>query len=285
MSVLTTISTPTVTNERYTPSTQDTLDKDDFLQLLITKMTHQDPLSPMEDAEFIAELAQFSSLEQMQNLNDIMEESVNWDYLQMQTINNTMATGLIGKDVTATYSAVYLDEHNSPQINFSTGEYASSVKVTISDLEGNAVRTLTMQNVPSGESSIKWDGLDENGTRMTSGLYDVDIVATDVNGDSFNPSLFITGRVNGVIYREGAAFLQVNGMEIALANVQAINEPADNNGNDDSNNNSTNDGDDDSATNNSPSASTGFTRLTQDARTTATQVRETVSDIQRGGDW
>jgi flagellar basal-body rod modification protein FlgD len=69
-----------------------TLGKDDFLKLLVTQLKYQDPLKPMEDREFIAQSAQFSSLEQMTNLNQNMGM-----FLRMQAISNTAA--LIGKDV------------------------------------------------------------------------------------------------------------------------------------------------------------------------------------------
>jgi len=201
------------------------LGKDDFLQLLVTQMTNQDPLEPMSDTEYIAQLAQFSSLEQLQNLNTNMEAGLNWDYLQLQTINNTMATGLIGKDIRATYNSVYLDDANLPQINFTTDQYADTVKINLLNAEGGVVRTLTMDELTAGEHSIQWDGRDGNSNRQANGVYTISITATDGDGVSFTPSTFIEGRADGIVYRAGSAYLKINGLEIALANVEAILEP------------------------------------------------------------
>lgn len=69
-----------------------TLEKDDFLKLLITQLTHQDPTEPMNDREFIAQMAQFSSLEQMTNMNQ--------EFTKLAGIlSNTQALGLLGKNV------------------------------------------------------------------------------------------------------------------------------------------------------------------------------------------
>lgn len=68
-----------------TKKQSDMLGKDDFLKMLVTQLQHQDPLQPMEDKEFIAQMAQFSSLEQMQNMNT--------------ATLTTQATGMIGKRV------------------------------------------------------------------------------------------------------------------------------------------------------------------------------------------
>jgi flagellar basal-body rod modification protein FlgD len=198
------------------------LDKDDFLQLLVTKLTNQDPLNPMEDEAFIAELAQFSSLEQMQNMNTSLENSLQWDYLQMQTINNTMATSLIGKGIKASFDGVYLNSNNSPQIQFTTDRAASSIKIEIKNSSGTVVRTLTEKDIPAGENSIKWDGKDNNGERLDTGYYSISITGYDLSGDSFTPSTFVEGNVNGVVYHDGAAYLQVDGMEIPLGNVSEI---------------------------------------------------------------
>lgn len=72
------------------------LGKDQFLQLLITQLRHQDPINPVEDKEFIAQLAQFSSLEQMQNLNTNLEDMM---MAQQKLTALGQATQMIGKEV------------------------------------------------------------------------------------------------------------------------------------------------------------------------------------------
>jgi flagellar basal-body rod modification protein FlgD len=180
----------------------------------------------MQDEDFIAQLAQFSALEQSYNMNQLLQESINLDYLQMQTINNTMATNLIGKEVQASYDNIYLGETDTPQINFATDEYAAEVKITISNSDGTVVRTLTGEDFSPGDNSITWDGRDDSGRRLESDLYSIEIEAYDAKGDSFTPSTYVRGPVEGVVYRDGAALLKVNGMEITLANVEQILEYA-----------------------------------------------------------
>lgn len=79
------------------------LGKDDFLKLLVTQLKYQDPLKPMEDREFIAQTAQFSSLEQMQNINQNFAL-----FLQMQSISNSAS--LINREVSYLIPATETDE-------------------------------------------------------------------------------------------------------------------------------------------------------------------------------
>lgn len=221
MGYISPIATDVYGNPLQTGS-QNSLDKDDFLNLLITQLTHQDPMNPLEDQEFIAQLAQFSSLEQMNNMNDSLQESLDVDYMQMQTINNTMATSLIGREVSASYSGVYLDDLNTPTISFVTDKYADSVEINILDSEGNKIRTYKSEDVSPGTNSFDWDGRDGNGNRVVPGYYQIELSAVDTEGESFTPSTLMTGEVTAITYQEGSAFLEVNGVEIPLSDIREI---------------------------------------------------------------
>jgi flagellar basal-body rod modification protein FlgD len=224
MSFISPIATDTNGNVKDTGGMQS-LGKDDFLQLLVTKLQYQDPLNPMQDEDFIAQLAQFSSLEQMNNIAEGINTSNQWDYMQMQSINNTMASGLIGKDIKATYNGVYLDGTNSPKITFTTDQYAESVLFTIKNSNGVTVATFTGKDMEAGINTVKWDGKDNVGNRVAEGYYTVEAVAYNSAGQSFSPSLSLVGTVSSIVYRDGVAYLQVNGMEIPLGDVLAIGEP------------------------------------------------------------
>jgi flagellar basal-body rod modification protein FlgD len=87
------VSAATASSEALTAATEQ-LDRDAFLKLLITQMQNQDPLQPMDNTEFIAQLAQFSALEQTQQTNDNLETL-------MQMVGISQAMGLLGKTVQA----------------------------------------------------------------------------------------------------------------------------------------------------------------------------------------
>jgi flagellar basal-body rod modification protein FlgD len=212
------------TNVAGTSDRSLSLGKDEFLQLLITKLQNQDPLKPMDDEDFIAQLAQFSSLEQMNNISEGIAEANQWDYLQMQSLNNAMAAGFVGKDIQASYDGIYMDSGNSTGISFSLPSYADEVEFTIRDSAGSIVATLTEKGVTPGSHSVQWDGRDSSGNQVPDGYYSVEAVATTTSGSTFTPDLSLVGTVEAVLYREGTAYLRVNGVEIPLGNVTAIGE-------------------------------------------------------------
>ena len=92
--ITTTQTTSTQSTSAMTNATNDTLGKDAFLKLLIAELSNQDPLNPMEDREFVSQMATFSSLEQMQNMNKTLES--------MAEANKFNAVQYIGKAVAFT---------------------------------------------------------------------------------------------------------------------------------------------------------------------------------------
>ena len=221
MSFISPIQTDTNGNPIDTGSMQ-TLGKDDFLKLLVSKLQNQDPLDPMSDESFVAELAQFSALEQMGNIADGIAEMNQLSYLQSQGMNNMMASSLMGKEVKAEFSTLTLNSGDKPNIYFTLDEAASDVTVAIKDASGKTIRTLTASDLAAGVGHITWDGKDTLGNRASAGSYSVTINATTASGETVDVDLNLVGIVDQVVYRDGAAYLVVDGVQVALGDVQGV---------------------------------------------------------------
>lgn len=98
------VDTTATTNTGTTAAknSNDELGKDAFLNLLVTQLRYQNPMEPMEDKEFIAQMAQFSSLEQMQEMNASMTSTLQQMQYMNGTLLTTQASSMIGKQVTWT---------------------------------------------------------------------------------------------------------------------------------------------------------------------------------------
>lgn len=223
MSFISPIATDASGKAKTTGGTQS-LGKDDFLHLLVTKLQNQDPLKPMDDEGFIAQLAQFSSLEQMNNISDGISNLNKYSLLQMQSMTNASAAGLIGKEVKADYSGVYLEDGKSANITFTASENANKIDFTIKDAAGNVITTISKTNTGSGVGTITWDGTDDRGNRVASGYYTVEATATRASGTTFKPELSLTGKVSKVLFKDGNAFVSVEGVDVPLTDITSVGE-------------------------------------------------------------
>lgn len=196
------------------------LGKDDFLQLLVTQLTNQNPLSPVQDQEFVAQLAQFSSLEQLENLNETMSSSLVLD----QAVNNSLATNLIGKDVIVEGSQASLGEEGSTSWMVELGGDAT-VKATVRDAAGKVVRTLELGAKSEGTVPVEWDGLDSAGQRAAKGTYTIDVEATDAAGNTVPTSTRVRALVTGVRFVEGTGYLVFGDYSLPLGAVVEVAGP------------------------------------------------------------
>jgi flagellar basal-body rod modification protein FlgD len=194
------------------------LGKQDFLKLLVTQLKNQDPLNPDNPTEFTAQLAQFSSLEQLYNLNTSMNGMVTAN----TTSNNVSALGLIGKQVT--YAGSTLSFDGQPvQLGYTLDGSAAQVQLLIQDSTGNTIRTLPGTDVTSGNHLLTWDGLDQNGNPVQSGTYTVSVQAAGADGASAAASPLITSEVTGVDLSDSSgAILNTKAGNIAFSKVLGV---------------------------------------------------------------
>jgi flagellar basal-body rod modification protein FlgD len=198
------------------------LGKDDFLKMLVAQLHYQDPMNPMESTDFSAQLAQFSSVEQLENISSNLEAFIDSNYMLTTSINNTLAANIIGKSVKANGNAVYFNGSDPVQIPFHLGSDAQNVKIEIYDSNGNVVRTLTADDLQQGDQYLEWDGTDTNGYQLSKGKYTVKISATDSEGNPVDANTYMMGEVTGIKYTANGAVLLVGELEINFSDVIEI---------------------------------------------------------------
>ena len=170
------------------------LDKEDFLTLLVAQITHQDPMNPMDDKAFTAQLAQFSSLEQLTNINDGI--TALGDNAERQQILG--AVGYLGKTVRAGGSSMAIVDGETSTLYYGFEETAASVLINIFDPDGNLVRTDTLEGKQPGVYEYDWDGKDWKGEAMPDGVYMVGMAAVGADGESMLIQTEVSGEVAGV---------------------------------------------------------------------------------------
>jgi flagellar basal-body rod modification protein FlgD len=167
---------------------QQTLDQSDFLQLMVTQMTNQDPTKPMDANDMVAQMAQFSQVaatQQLQTSFDTLSSNLTGDQF-------VRAAALVGTDVLIPSSAGKLTDGTlSGAVNVPTsGTY---VNVTVKDSSGNVVRTIPMGQPDAGLQQFTWDGKSDDGTQLADGVYQISATSGTTAADTF-----VKGKVEGV---------------------------------------------------------------------------------------
>src|SRR3989339_2077206 len=154
--------------------------KMDFLKLLITQLKNQDPLNPMEGVEFTAQLAQFTSLEQLYNINS--------NFTAMSTMltaqYNFGTINLVGKEVKAAGDNLSVADGVSTGGIVTLEEAAANVEVRIYDADSTVVGTLNLGPLGAGEHPFEWEAKDARGNAVKDGNYAFVVTAVDQNGNS-----------------------------------------------------------------------------------------------------
>src|SRR5215470_14248888 len=195
-----------------------TLGMNDFLKLLITQLQNQDPLNPLDQNQFLSQTAQFTSVEQLQQINQALSD--------MKTSNTTsgmtQAAALIGKTVIVAGQDFVYDGSNPPILPFTVQGAAGPVQVQIVDSQSNLIRTLNVAANTSGNYGANWNGLDSNGRPVSAGTYHYQVSAVAGSGAPDAIVAVGQGPLTGFDLRNGVLRYQVGGTLVRPADVTAV---------------------------------------------------------------
>lgn len=191
----------------------------EFLTLLVAQMQNQDPTNPMDNQQLTAQMAQFSSLEQLMNINTGLESLL----AATNSSTSAQAISLIGKEVTVQGHNVYVQGGAAPNLAMGLASDAATVTVTIEDQNGNVVQTLTQSNMSAGVQSIAWDGKDMYGSPVADGLYSYSVEATDSSGNAVDVTTYATGEVSTISFENGVAYVHIGDMKYMLSEIVEVN--------------------------------------------------------------
>ena len=194
------------------------LGKDDFLKLLIAQLSAQDPLDPMGAQDFSAQLAQFSGLEQMTNVNTNLEII---QKLETASQNNS-ALNLIGKTVESYGNAFSHSENSSETLSYSLDSDATSIRIDIFDNSNSQVDIVRLGGQTQGKNNASWDGFDKKGNPLPAGTYSYTVKAENYNGDTIGVDTFTSGLVSDVVFGDGEAHASVNGKELPISSIKRV---------------------------------------------------------------
>lgn len=186
-------STGTTETSATDTKSNDQLGQSDFLKLMVTQLNNQDPTNPTDNAEFISQMAQFSTVTGIEELSSSFE-TLSQSLTQGQTLQ---AASLVGKDVLVPADTATLSEGQGASGAVNLEASAGKVTVDIYNAGGQLVHTIDLGGLDAGLQEFDWDGLLDDGTKAPAGNYQFKINAqTDGNTEAL--TTLLNGEVQSV---------------------------------------------------------------------------------------
>ncbi|CAN2039392.1 flagellar basal-body rod modification protein FlgD [Candidatus Magnetomoraceae bacterium gMMP-15] len=210
------ISTNNIVSEpAVSESSGDDLGKEEFLTLLVAQLQNQDPLNPMESTEFTSQLAQFSNLEQLVDINE--------NTLGIQEVLNSQtketAIDYLGNTIKADGNIISLKDGDQSLSGSFVLDSKTDVEIFIYDADGTEVRNLEVGWLDSGEHSVEWDGKNSAGAMVPDGAYSFEVYGKDESNNYVSIATYSIGEVTGITQEYDLPYLMVGDKLIAQANV------------------------------------------------------------------
>jgi flagellar basal-body rod modification protein FlgD len=198
----------------------DKLGQTEFLDLMITQLKNQDPFAPMENGDFIAQMAQFSSVSGLAELQQSFDKLAT----SLQSNQALQASSLVGRTVMVPSAVGTLTDGGSIRGAVELPVSSGAVGINIQDASGQVVRRLELGPQAAGEVYFNWDGLSNDGLPVDAGRYFVSADA-GINGETVALETLMSASVGSVTLGQGGQGLTLNltdGNVVDFASVKEI---------------------------------------------------------------
>lgn len=199
------------------------MDKDAFFKLMLAQLKNQDPMNPLKNHEMAAQLAQFSSLEQMSNMNTTLAKIEG----KNSQPENFQALNLIGKTVAGDSSRVVRTQYDKAHdFNFNLPQDAAEANIKLMSAKGDLVREYKLTNLKTGANKISWNGKNEAGVDQSAGEFFFQVDAKNNTGQKIPVKSEFQGVISGLSFSAEGPVLQVGNQTIKMKDVRQITDPS-----------------------------------------------------------
>lgn len=193
----------------------------DFMSLLLTQLRHQDPMNPLQPHEFAAQLANFSSVEQLSLLNEGMLEQLQSLDLNAVLGKTSFSASLIGRTVLVDSSTLHVPESGAAMLTADLGEAGGAVTVFLLDENGREVARRDLGTKAGGRQDLT---LPDD---LPQGDWTVKVQVTGQDGATSTARTYLSGTVDRVLFEQGRIFLSIGGSKVPLEQLLEIAPAAD----------------------------------------------------------
>ncbi|HEB94550.1 MAG TPA: flagellar hook assembly protein FlgD [Gammaproteobacteria bacterium] len=199
---------------------QDELGQSEFLELMIAQLNNQDPMKPMENGDFIAQMAQFSTV------TGLTELQASFDGLaaSLQSNQALQASSLVGRTVLVPSGVGTLPQGGTLSGVVDLDSSSSDLTITIQDASGQVIRRLELGPQQTGDVYFNWDGITDSGAQAQAGRYFIS-AETRTEGGTEALETLVSSAVDSVILGQGGQGIRLNladGNSVDLSSVRSI---------------------------------------------------------------